>query len=178
MCDYLRIDEEENAVDSLERVASFISEKTSIKWKWVSIALDMALYSFCICALKGTNPNRVLIEGKKKEPKKESLISFNEVIKRISQEQWMKQNVHSKPIVLSASQRRSIDILHKELRNRFIHYEPLSWSLVVSGMPAIAKDVIDVIEELVFGCGNIQLENEQITRVRQSIDDIMPHINT
>ena len=176
MGNYLRIDEEENAVDSLEKAAAFIREGDPVKWKWVSIALHMALYSFCICALQGTDYDRVLKEPKRRG--KQYLISFVEAVTRIQQDQWMRQYVSSKTIVLSESQKRSINFINKELRNNFVHYIPLSWSIEVSGMPAIVEDVIQVIEQLVCESGNIHLKNEQRNRAQNAIDNVRYHLGT
>jgi hypothetical protein len=58
----LILSEEQNALDYLRKSREYIGQvaSDSIAWKWVTISLDAALYGFAICALKGTNPHRVM----------------------------------------------------------------------------------------------------------------------
>ncbi len=58
---WLRFTEETNALDYLEKAYFFIqeTENNHTAWKWVILSLHGALYGFAICALKGTNPERV-----------------------------------------------------------------------------------------------------------------------
>ena len=57
--DWLRLTEETNALDYLERAGSFIvdADQDNFAWKWVVLALHGALYGFAIAACKGTNEN-------------------------------------------------------------------------------------------------------------------------
>lgn len=59
---FLRLTEEKNALDFLEKAGRFIleTENNSISWKWVVLSLHGTLYGFAICACKGTNPERVI----------------------------------------------------------------------------------------------------------------------
>ncbi|MBW2608304.1 MAG: hypothetical protein JRD05_11785 [Deltaproteobacteria bacterium] len=59
---FLRVSEEINALDFLEKAGRFIleTENNPLAWKWVTISLHGALYGFAICACKGTNPERVI----------------------------------------------------------------------------------------------------------------------
>jgi len=59
---WLRFTEEDNALDYLEKASFYISqtEKDKKSWKWVILCLHGALYGFSICAIKGTNPDRVI----------------------------------------------------------------------------------------------------------------------
>jgi hypothetical protein len=59
---WLRLTEETNSLDYLEKTHLFIkqTEKDHTAWKWVILSLHGALYGFAICALKGTDPERVI----------------------------------------------------------------------------------------------------------------------
>ncbi len=63
---YLSLTEETNALDYLEHAYQSVieTEKKKMAWKWVIIALHGALYGFAICALKGTNWERVTFRTK------------------------------------------------------------------------------------------------------------------
>lgn len=50
----------ENAIDSLESAVAFIDREDTLRWKWVSIAVHNALYSFCIACLAAGGRHRVL----------------------------------------------------------------------------------------------------------------------
>lgn len=141
---WLRWTEEKNALDYLEKAYWFIqqTDKNIVAWKWVAICLSSALYSFAICALKGTNPRRVIHENNQG---KENLISFPEALKHCQDRDWM---AGSRPLVLTVSQQDSIKLLRGQLRNVFEHYIPTSWSLEIHGMPHIAMDILDIIRFL------------------------------
>jgi hypothetical protein len=151
---WIRFTEEDNALDYLDKAAFYISqtEKDKKSWKWVILSLHGALYGFAICAIKGTNPDRVTYTNKKG---KVMLISFNQALNRCQDHQWMRQFVHSKTLKLNKDQKWSIDKLKKEFRNKFEHYQPLAWSIEIHGMPQIAIHVLDVIRFLAIDSGNI-----------------------
>ncbi|HWR90533.1 MAG TPA: hypothetical protein VN260_09745, partial [Dissulfurispiraceae bacterium] len=77
----MRLTEETNALDYLEKAASFIreTEQNGLAWKWVVLALHGALYGFAICASQGTNYENVTKVTKKGERK---LISFDKALQR------------------------------------------------------------------------------------------------
>ncbi len=54
------IDEVLNALDSLETACSFLDRADAFKWKWIAIALDHALHSFCVSAVAMHDPVNVL----------------------------------------------------------------------------------------------------------------------
>ncbi len=54
------VDEVLNAMDSLETASTFLSRRDLFKWKWIAIALDHALYSFCVSAVAMHEPFNVL----------------------------------------------------------------------------------------------------------------------
>ena len=148
----LRLTEETNALDYLERVVGFIreTEKNRLAWKWVVLSLHSALYGFAICACRGTDYENVTTKTKKGE---EKLISFDEALKRCQDPNCMNMLVHSQILVLSESQKDSIRRLKKELRNKMEHYVPSEWSIEIHGMPQIAIDVLDVIRFLALETG-------------------------
>jgi hypothetical protein len=156
--EWLRIDEKENAIDSLEMTARLILElkatNLSRLWKWISISLFNALYGFCICAIQGTNPDRVKERDCKTGGFKDKLIGFEEAFNRIQQDEWMKQYTGSKTLSPTGDQKISIRKLKDEIRNNFEHFTPKGWSIEISGMPKIVLDVVDIIEFLALVSGN------------------------
>ena len=56
------VDEVLNALDSLETASWFLDRADAYKWKWIAIALDHALYGFCVSAVAIHDPFNVLKE--------------------------------------------------------------------------------------------------------------------
>ncbi len=166
---YLRVTGEMNALDYLARAAEFIkqTEKNLLAWKWVVLSLHGALYSFAICACQGTNPDNVTYKTKKGD---EKLISFDKALELCQNPNRMKMLVHSQPLVLTESQKESIRLLKKELRNRFEHYNPSVWSIEVHGMPQIAMDLLDVIRFLAIETSTyIHFNQSQIRKLKSIV---------
>ncbi len=166
---YIRLTEEANAIDYLEKARLFIqlAERTNIEWKWVVISLYSALYGFAICCLKGTNYHRVLDPSVKKHYK---LISFKEAIKRCQDPGWMRQLTFSQELILSESEKESLIWLGDRFRNYFIHYIPLRWSIEIHGIPHIALDILRVIQFLALESGtHIYLNQTEKKRIKSLI---------
>ena len=153
---YLRTNGLSNAVDSLLMAARCSADTQNLyRWKWVAIALHSALYGFCICAIEGTDYDRVMT-------KKGRLISAGEALRRCQLTEWMNQFIFSKPLpALNESQKHSVRKLSQVLRNTFEHFWPSLWSVELSGMPVIVSDICDIIEFLLFKSGNLRLEPAQ-----------------
>ena len=64
---WVRFSEEQNALDYLEKAHRAIGrvDASPTEWKWVVICLHGALYSFGVCALKGTNWEQVTVKTKR-----------------------------------------------------------------------------------------------------------------
>jgi hypothetical protein len=180
--DWLRTDEKENAVDSLEMTAELLRRmkdtNTKSLWKWISISLFNALYGFCICAIQGTNPDRVREIDKRTGQFKDKLISFPEALKRTQEHGWMHQFTQSQTLTLTTDQKQNIEKLRKDIRNNFEHFTPKGWSIEISGMPEIVSDAIDVIEFLTLSSGNPlwDIDSKQEQRIRDAIGKIRSSI--
>jgi len=167
---WLRVTTEENAIDFLEKAAEFVGRSDDYKWKWVSISLHAALYAFAICAIRGTDPDRVAVYGKEKGKQVRRLIGFPQAIKRCQQEAHMHQYVHSKVLKLRKDEEWAIEKISQTLRNSFEHYLPKFWSIEVSGMPRIIKDVSRVIRFLALESGNlVLLREEEQNRIEKAL---------
>ncbi len=164
---WLRLTEEKNALDYLEKAAYYIHEtETSVlAWKWVIIALFGALYGFAICACKGTSLVWVTYETKKGR----RLISFDMALKICQDPNRMRIRASSKPLELSKNQKGSIKSLREEFRNNFEHYIPMEWSIEVHGMPQIAMDALEVIRFLALETGTFTDLNKSQRKKIKSI---------
>lgn len=164
----LSLSEEENALDYLEQAYNFIkqAENNNLAWKWVIIALHGALYGFAICALKGTDPDRVTYTTKSGK----KLISFNKALKRCQKPEYMHMLATSKCLQLTDEQNESIHYLKDTFRNNFEHFIPKSWYIELHGIPKIVIDVLDVIRFLALDTGNyIDLTEKQMKKVKSIV---------
>ena len=173
---WLEFSEEINALDDLEKAYFFIQQTIQDRkaWKWVILCVYSAMYGFAICALKGTNPDRVIIKTKKRD----RLINFAEAIDRCQNPLHMNMTVTSRYLQLNDEQKYSIKKISKEFRNNFVHYIPKSWRIEVSGMPAIVRDCLEVIRFLALDTGNyIHLTKNQQRRVKSFIHQSVKILN-
>jgi hypothetical protein len=150
---YTRFSEEWNALDYLEKTVEFIhrAEKYPTDWKWVIVSLHGALYGFMICALKGTDPDRVLAREKKSTTR---LISFKKALEWCQDSDHMIMTTASKVLLVSERQERSLDDLHSQFRNSFAHYQPCLWSIELHGMPQMVIDGLEVTRSVALESGN------------------------
>jgi hypothetical protein len=150
---WLRLSEETNALDYFEKSQMFLemTMHDTRAWKWVVLCLHMALYGWAICALRGTNPDRVTYTTKSG---REKLISFPEAISRCQDKRHMTMTINSKVLFLSKSQQESIRLLKQVFRDKFEHFIPKGWSIETHGFPAMAIDILEVIRFLALDSGN------------------------
>jgi hypothetical protein len=163
---WLRLSEEKNAIDYLEKAAIFIKSvsKNYNDWKWVIIGLHGALYGFAIAACRGTDSRSVVT-------KKGRLISFWQALQRCQDQNHMKMLIHSKHLILTENQKESIEVLKSEFRNEFEHFKPKGWSIEIHGMPEIAIDVLEVIRFLSLETNTyVHLDEADRNRIEQLIE--------
>lgn len=166
---WLETSEENNALDYLDKAYKYIqlAQSDVSEWKWVVLSLHGALYGFAICALQGTNYERVIRYTKKGMQR---LIGFSEAINRCQDSEYMQMYVFSKELRLTESQKVSVRKLNDLLRNNFQHYIPKTWCIEVHGMPAIALDVLTAIRFLALETGNwVDLTPTQKRRVKSIV---------
>jgi hypothetical protein len=145
---WLTLNEETNALEYLERAASFIREapENVRAWKWVVISLHGALYGFAVSASQGTNYENVL-------SKKGKLLGIWDVLKMCQDPDHMKMLIHSKHLQLTERQRESISDMTTLLRNRFEHFVPTTWAIEIHGLPQMSMNVLEVIRFLALETG-------------------------
>jgi hypothetical protein len=165
---WLKLSEEANALDNLEKAYYFIREvhNDAKAWKWVITTMHSALYGFAICALRGTNNLGVTFDTKWGK----RLISFPEAIKRSQDPKWMGMTVQSRHLQLTSDQEHSIARLNKEFRNGLEHYIPKLWLIELSGIPRIISHALDAIKFLALESGNYNhLTASQKKKIRSLI---------
>jgi len=162
---WLRLDQLENAIDSLEMVRHFlISLHGHIRWKWATIALHQALYGFAVCATKPTDSSWAL---KKPDDPESQLVDIWTALKRARDPTWMPR-YDWVPLVTSPAEDEAIERIVTEFRNEFEHFRPKAWAIEVSGMPELFQDVLRVIRHLA-------LDSNTVTYVDDELRDRVSH---
>lgn len=146
---WIRFDEQTNALDYLEKCFSFLKtvEQEPQNWKWVIITLHSALYGFAVSACKGMNSDSVITRTKSGY---ERLIDFDEALKSCQDPTWMGVNINYEEFKFSPNQLKSIRKLHKALRNNFEHFTPKSWLIELHYLPDMVYDCFEVIRLLII----------------------------
>ncbi|MDI6602548.1 MAG: hypothetical protein QME57_00300 [Patescibacteria group bacterium] len=180
--EYLRIDEKENAIDSLHRAVEFLKNtKTNLyDWKWFIIAIHHATHCFMLVALQNTD-----LSGIWKEPEirkenglidlfnsKNRLITFMEAFERIQDHKRMAGYVSAKPFQAEPYHKNSMKHLNNQLRNKFIHYKPMGWSIHNQYFKDIVEPILEIIEFLVFESGRCHFVEEQQNQIKSDLDQL------
>lgn len=166
---WLRVDEREDVLGSLEACKTFLEDLQSkpLNWKYLVICLHNALQGALVCHLNGTagvgaldqrSVDRQLewherdrerhIAGKPKnisDPFPSSrLADMKTLFSRVQTRDEMTELGAGQPIEISAGEKRAFELLH-ELRNRFVHFEPAGWSIELAGLPRMAVEIVTLI---------------------------------
>ena len=166
---WLQINERSEAIKSLHKTHQFLLEthEDAYNWKWVMIALHNSTQAFMVLALMGTaslnvcKNRREFVEAMNSgnERPKLSMENFLHLYRGIKSTDRMNQNIYSKTFSASKETDYHMETLN-EFRNTFIHFKPCNWSLGISTSPDLANSVLDVIEFLVLGSGNVRFYDD------------------
>lgn len=164
----LETNERVNAIDYLSRVPRFLQEALNddlMSWKWVFIALHQAVYSFAICAAKGTSPDTV-------QRKDGKLVDCYKALQMCQDPQWMSRVFMGQPLVLTATQKYALEMLKSTFRNNFEHFSPKLWFICLHPAPALVLECLEVVEFLVFKSNHVwELDESQRARVQADLDE-------
>lgn len=186
MKEILRTNELENAIDYLEKATFHFNNREDAYWfKWLMISLHGALYGFGVCAVKGTNTERVLKQKFKKtkfeQEKKETVKYYKDLGFDIKDGKLLDSTVwynlsqllsireildycqdesymmqRSDSKILKITERQK-DAITKmtDYRNDFAHFKPKGLSVITEGEDWIIKEVVDVIKFLALESNNV-----------------------
>lgn len=158
---YYRTETTENAVDALAQSARFYNSRLKHKWKWFVVCLHDALYAFAICAVKGTDPDRVM--------KGQNLISAREALIRCQSEVYMRQYAHSSTLELTEEEKVAVAGLLGWVRDNLAHFSPKLWSIEIAWLLKIVKPTVRVIRFLALESGNIRMTAAQRNRIIRAL---------
>ncbi|TBB21322.1 hypothetical protein ELH51_05790 [Rhizobium ruizarguesonis] len=167
---WIRTDEAEDVVGSIRhaiRAAQFVGEDP-LAWKWVALALHSALQGACVCHLTTTaTPVGAVTERNAGEwlayfedsrtnsmakPPKTRLMGLPDLLTAVRKPYSAGDGSNVVGVAISECELSWLRRLHTGIRNQFVHFEPMAWSIEVSGIPEVAKLVARIIGDcLQFG---------------------------
>lgn len=159
---WYRTDERENAIESLEQAARFYRSRLRHRWKWLMIALHGAMNGFAICAVRGTDPDRVM-NGK-------NLIGPRAALHRCQNDVYMLQYAHSRSLELSDEEKEVVAKLLTWIRDNLLHFSPKLWSIEIAWLANILQHSTRVIRFLALESGNVRLTEVQRRRIARALN--------
>lgn len=163
---WIRTDEVEDVAGSIRHIirsAQFVDEDCQA-WKWMAIALHSALQGACVCHLTTTAvPVGAVTESNKREwltyfensrtnsnaePPRTRLMNLPDLLKTVRKPHSAGDGSNVAGIAITDSELCWLRRFHNDIRNQFVHFEPMGWSIEVSGIPKIATLVARIITEM------------------------------
>ncbi len=181
MTAWLRTDEKKEVFEALNFARRLLDdvEGDPYYWKWVIIAHHNAMQATMVLAQTGSSQLRVLSERSAKEVTERQdvvrrLADFLELYRRVKDEETMALFVDSKPLIASNDLDSAVCCLHRTLRNKFEHFLPGGWSILVDELPSVLLRCLSAISFLAFESNNI-FWSENPTR--QEMEAIVTDLN-
>ena len=167
MTAWIRTDEAEDVAGSIRhalRVAPSLADDPQA-WKWVMLALHSALQGACVCHLTTTaapvgaltkqNTGEWLdffekqrIDPAAKPPSKTHLLNLPDLLRAVRKARSAGDRSNAAGVTLSDAELAWLKRIHGEVRNQFVHFEPMGWSIEVSGVPDLARLIVRVFSEM------------------------------
>lgn len=185
---WIQTDAPEDVAGSIRqaiRAAQLVADDAQA-WKWVVISLHSALQGACVChltttaepigAVTKTNAKqwRAYLEESRENPNakppKTILMSLPDLLKAVRKPCSAGDSSNVGGIGISETELNWLQRFHADIRNQFTHFEPMSWSIEVSGIPEIAKLVARIIGEILeCGWAFRHLESAQREELKQNL---------
>lgn len=163
---WLQTDEADDVAGSIRhalRSAEFVAEDPQA-WKWVALALHSALQGACVCHLTGTAPPIGAVTPRnasewlayheksrsdpEAKPPRTWLMELPDLLKAIRRPHSAGDRSNLTGIELSDAEFNWLHGFHKAVRNQFVHFEPMGWSLEISGIPEIAALASRIVRDI------------------------------
>jgi hypothetical protein len=163
---WIRTDEAEDVAGSIRQALRCMTftESDGQAWKWVALALHSALQGACVCHLVTTaSPVGAVTERNAGEwleyfekrrddpaarPPQTYLLILPDLLKALRKSRSAGDRSNASGVRLSDQELSWLRRFHDEVRNQFVHFEPMGWSLEVSDIPRLAQLIARIIEEI------------------------------
>jgi hypothetical protein len=163
---WLQTDEADDVAGSIRHVlrsAEFVAEDPQA-WKWVALSLHSALQGACVCHLTTSAPPIGAVTPRNAaewlayheksrsdpdaKPPRSWLMELPDLLKAIRKPHSAGDRSNLAGIELSNAELNWLRRFHKAVRNQFVHFEPMGWSLELSGIPEIAVLVSRIVRDI------------------------------
>jgi hypothetical protein len=163
---WIRIGEAEDVAGSVRHAlrAAQMVQDDPLAWKWVALAIHSALQGACICHLTTTAApigavtprnacdwieffERSRTDAGIKSPRTQ-LMGLPDLLKAIRKPHSAGDCSNDAGVPISDAELAWLRRFHEQIRNQFVHFEPMSWSLEVSGIPELAVLIARIIETI------------------------------
>ena len=188
---WVSVDEAEDVAGSIRHAlrAAIFAQEDPQAWKWVLLALHSALQGACVCHLTTTAaPIGAVTERNAgewidyfaalrddptvKQPKT-YLMALPDLLKAIRKPHSAGDRSNETGVTLSDAELAWLRRIHDEVRNQFVHFEPMGWSLEVSGVPAIGQLIARILREMLdMGWAFRHLEREARAALRADLETL------
>ena len=163
---WISTDETEDVAGSIRNAILCFEQTKSDEqaWKWLALSLHSALQGACVCHLvttaspigattqKNTVEWLIYHEARRVNENAKAphtrLMNLPDLLKAIREPNSAGDRSNSIGVQLDDSEFQWLSRFHNEIRNQFTHFEPMGWSIEVSGFPKIAALVARIIEEI------------------------------
>ena len=162
MDDWIRTDELEDVASSIRhalRTATFVREDPQA-WKWVMLALHSALQGACVCHLtmsaaplgaitkRNTREWIAYHDGLSTERPETYLMTLPDLLKAVRKPNSAGDRSNVVGITISDSELECLVEFHEVIRNQLVHFEPMGWSIEISGTHALATLIARIVREI------------------------------
>jgi hypothetical protein len=162
---WLRTDEAKDVLSSLRHAIACLELAKTDKHanKWLILALLSALQGACVCHLTGTDLHGALDErsterllevdenrrkGLQNDLPKLKIAGLFELLKRVREPESAGDRSNEKGIEIRDPELVWLERISTEIRNQFVHFSPMVWSIELSGVPDLAGLVVRIIRDI------------------------------
>lgn len=163
---WVRTDEAEDVAGSIRhalRCAEYVAEDPQA-WKWAALALHLALQGACVCHLTtsfapvgAVTPRNAaewlaFVERSRTDPDagapRTQLMGLPNLLKAVRKPNSAGDRSNDAGIAISDTELAWLKRFHDTVRNQFVHFAPMGWTIEVSGIPLIGALIARIIGEI------------------------------
>ena len=163
---WISTDEAEDVAGSIRqaiRCFALVNEDEQA-WKWAMLALHSALQGACVCHLVTSQPPIGIVSEKSagkwiayKEDRRSNpdaarpqtrVMPLPDLLNAARKPHSAGDQTNPNGIAISDEEFRWLKRLHGEIRNQFVHFEPMGWAVEVSGLPEFARVVARIVTDI------------------------------
>jgi hypothetical protein len=186
---WINTDEAEDVAGSIRHVircAQFIQADPQA-YKWALLALHSALQGACVAHLTTTEQPlgavtdrnakewRTFHEASRMDPSaprpKTYLMGLPDLLKAIRKPHSAGDRSNGLGVTVNDSELANLRHFNDDLRNQFVHFKPMGWSIELSGVPELVRLTARIINEILqFGWAFRHQDDEWHIRIRTDLD--------